>query len=74
MATTMTAPAPLPANLLTSGVMALRCGILSHHLRQLAEQGLIPAQRGGRYWFFREEDVPAVRQAAEKAGLTQQVA
>jgi DNA-binding transcriptional ArsR family regulator len=69
MATTV-APAP-PA--LTTGVMALRCGVLSHHLRQLAEAGLVPAQKAGRYWFFSAADAPAVRKAAEKAGVLQAV-
>lgn len=72
MATTA-APAPPPADL-TTGVMALKCGVLVHHLRDLAERGLIPARRAGRYWVFSPADIPAVRKAAEKAGVLQAVA
>ena len=68
MATTA-APAP-PADL-TTGVMALRVGVLVHHLRLLAERGLVPARRCGKFWAFNPADAPANRAAAEAAGFIQ---
>jgi DNA-binding transcriptional MerR regulator len=52
------------------GDVAAEIPMESWRLRRLADRGLCPApKRVGRYRVFRREDIPAIREAAIKAGF-----
>jgi DNA-binding transcriptional MerR regulator len=52
------------------GDVAAEIPMESWRLRRLADRGLCPApKRVGRYRVFRREDIPAIREAAIKAGV-----
>ena len=50
------------------GDIADMVGCQSWRLRRLAERGLVPSRKIGRQFVFDVDDVPAIREAAERAG------
>jgi hypothetical protein len=53
----------------TAGVMAIRIGVMPHHLVRLAKRGLIPHVKIDRVHAFAEADEPKIREALIKAGF-----
>lgn len=60
--------------MLTITDVARRLGIRPWQARRLFERNLLPpAKRASLYRIFEEADLPAIREAAEKAGYLQPV-
>lgn len=53
---------------LTFGPAATRLGVQVYHVEKLANRGVIPFNRAGRFRFVKESDLPKIRKALIEAG------
>jgi hypothetical protein len=63
-------------DLITIGRLAVRLGVMEQRFRRFASKrpDLVPQGRVGTMRVFREEDIPAIREACVKAGLIRETA